>query len=109
MNSSIEGLGGDIEVRHCFMSISATNSTPLSTGVLILNIYLILPLLTSSIDGLDSSLVNGQSNEIYHSASVKLICARSSNSAFLASVLQSPRRKGIGSVDISISSYLHDS
>jgi hypothetical protein len=63
-NLSTEGIGGKIEVRptYLLLSLSAPNSK-LIIGILILNMCLILPLLTASINGFDSSLVNGKSGE----------------------------------------------
>jgi len=70
-----------------------------------LNICLILPLLTASINGFDSSLVNGKSGQPDHSVSAELTYARSPNSSFMAGILQSSRRKSIGSVVIYIVSH----
>ena len=99
-NSSTEATGGRIEVSHIFFSASF----PLNTciGILILNICLILPLLTASINGYDSSLVNGTNGGVRIFCFAQQVCARSSDSSFVAGVLQSPRWKGTGSVITSI-------
>ena len=63
-------------------------------GILLLNIYLMVPLMTSSINGYDSSLVNGMSGFSRNlEVSELIVNDRSSDCAGLAGVLSSSGRK----------------
>lgn len=58
-----EDLGGEIAVSYVRFSCSVIDCPTcgrLTIGIRVLNFWLILPLLTASINGLDSSLVNGE-------------------------------------------------
>ena len=67
----------------------------LYTGILILNIFLTIPLMSASINGLDSSLVNGKVCDFRYSSFLELVWVRSANSSILAGIFQSPHREGI--------------
>jgi len=58
LTSSTMGRGGRTEV-HLPSPSGNKLATESTLGILILNLYLLIPLMTSAVNGLDSSLVNG--------------------------------------------------
>lgn len=66
-----------------------------SLGIRVLNLLILIPLLTASINGLDSSLVNGALTvaSLPRPPRALTYCCRPANSTLLAGFLQTPQRK----------------